>query len=186
MAQNGHRNALGLRERELRIMNRELGLVLVIDNVRSLYNVGSLFRTADSVGAEKIIITGISPYPKLPNDPRRSLEAERIHQAIAKTALGAESTVAFEYMESIAQAIKQLKDTGHAIYALEQAKGSKNIFKFDPKFPCALIVGHERDGVQNLDRVDAVLEIPQFGRKESLNVAVAAGIALYALAQKLN
>lgn len=156
-------------------------IVLVADNVRSLYNVGSLFRTADAAGAAEIVLVGISPYPMVPGDPRPHHVAKRAAEGIAKTALGAEQTVPFRYFEDLPGAIAALRNEGYKIYALEQAQQAINIFEFTPVLPAALIVGHERDGVGSLNMVDKVLYIPQFGKKESLNVAVAAGIALYRL-----
>lgn len=156
-------------------------LILVADNVRSLYNVGSLFRTADAAGVSEIILVGISPHPALPNDPRPAHVAIRAAAGIAKTALGAEKTLPWRYFENLETAITALKNEGLAVYALEQHESAVNLFEFKPQFPAALIVGHERNGVGSLDQAEAILQIPQFGQKESLNVAVAAGIALYYL-----
>jgi tRNA G18 (ribose-2'-O)-methylase SpoU len=155
-------------------------ITVVLENVRSAYNVGSIFRTSDAVNAQRVVCVGLTPYPKLvQSDPRLPHVAARAHRQIAKTALGAEVSVAFAYYPTTQEAIIKLRQGGHTIYALEQAKTSKGLFNFKPHFPCALIVGHETGGIKDLQGVDEVLEIPMRGSKESLNVAVAAGIALY-------
>lgn len=154
-------------------------LVLVVDNVRSLYNVGSLFRTADAAGAAELILVGITPHPKLTNDARPPHIAAKATASIAKTALGAEKTMPFRYFATLGEAADALRAAGYRIYALEQTTDAKNIFEFTPAFPAAIIVGHEREGVSTPSLADETLYIPQAGQKESLNVAVAAGIAMY-------
>ncbi len=156
-------------------------LVLVADNIRSAYNVGSLFRTADGAGIEKLILCGICPHPRVENDHRPPYVIERAEKALAKTALGAEKTLPFEYFADTVDAINNLKQERRTIYALEQSKASVNIFKTRLEFSAALIVGQELGGVNNevLKHCDAVLEIPMFGQKDSLNVSVAAAIALF-------
>lgn len=153
--------------------------------MRSAHNVGAIFRSADAFGVSKIILTGITPYPKTENDARLPHVSDKAQQMIAKTALGAENSVPFEYIKDPVQAIIKLKTAGYKIYALEQTEQSVGISVFKPQFPCALVVGSEVAGVSRtlLDISDEVLEIPMQGRKESLNVAVAAGIALYQLSQ---
>ena len=149
-----------------------LPLYLILHNIRSAYNVGSIFRTADAAGVAKIYLCGITPTPA------------------QKTALGAEATVPWEHVAQTWRLLEKLKKEKMHIYALEQHTASKNLFKFKPKFlpagrqvQCALILGHERKGVSKtiLKYTDAVLEIPMHGKKESLNVAVATGIAVYYL-----
>lgn len=142
-------------------------IVLLAHSVRSLWNVGSLFRTADSFAIEKIFLTGYTASP-----PRRE---------ISKTALGAEETVPWEKAEDPTQVIAKLKKQGFTIVALEQARGAKDLKKYEPPLKVCLIVGHEVLGVPKelLKLCDAVVHIPMHGSKESLNVAVAAGIALH-------
>lgn len=158
-------------------------LALLLADIRSAYNVGSIFRTADGFGVEKIICTGITPYPKLQSDERLPHVIEKADDMIAKTALGAEKTVAFEYYQDAIEAINKLAGKGYKIYALEQAETSRPLPDFKPSFPSLLILGNEVEGLpQNLlDKCDEILEIPMQGTKESLNVSVACGIALYAL-----
>lgn len=140
---------------------------VVCDNIRSLENIGSIFRTSDALGVDKIILGGISGYP--PN------------AKISKTALGAEKTVPFEHHWQVWRVVEDLKNRGFQIVALEKKKGAFLYTKFKPKFPLALIVGNEKTGVSRsvLKRVDKVIYLPMRGEKESLNVAVAFGIAGY-------
>ena len=140
---------------------------VVVDNIRSLENVGSILRTSDALGVDKVFLCGISGKPP----------AEKI----AKTALGAEKTVAWEYHKQTGRLIKKLKEQGVFIVALEQTKQSISLGKFKANFPLALIIGHEVKGVSPsaLKLSDAIVEIPMLGQKESLNVAVAFGIAAY-------
>lgn len=160
-----------------------LPLVLIADNLRSAYNVGSLFRTAEAVGAERLVLTGTSPYPTLADDSRLPYVAERAAKAIAKTALGTERIVPFERYPDGATALSFYKNKGYPLYGLERTKlvPTVSLFNFKPRLPAALIVGEETIGLSKhyLTLVDEVLEIPMFGQKESLNVAVAAGIACY-------
>lgn len=140
-------------------------LFLVLNNVRSAYNVGSMLRTADAAGVSKVYLCGYTPTPS------------------NKTALGAESTVPWEQHAQAWRLLKKLKEQQVHIVALEQYKRSKNLFGYTPRFPLAIVVGHERQGLSSaiLQYTDDILEIPMHGSKESLNVAVAAGIALYTL-----
>lgn len=146
-------------------------IFLVVHNVRSILNVGSMFRTADAAGVSKIYLSGYTPTPNSHADK------------IAKTALGAEKFVSWEHHAQTWRLLAHLKKEGVCVVALEQSPRSKNIFKFKAKFPLALVVGNEVRGLSTkiLKQCDNVLEIPMHGKKESLNVAVAAGIALYAL-----
>jgi len=140
---------------------------VIVDNVRSLENVGSVFRTSDALGVEKVFLCGISPTP--------------VHEKLAKTALGAEKTVAWEYHKQTWRLFEKLKKEGFFITALEQTNESISLEKFSPKFPLALVIGHEVKGVSPsaLKLADAIIEIPMHGAKESLNVSVAFGIAGY-------
>ena len=140
---------------------------VVCDNVRSLENVGSIFRTADALGVTKLFLCGITGTP--PNDK------------IAKTALGAEKNIPFEYHKQTWRLIEKLKKERINIVVLEQDKKSILYTKFKPKFPLALIIGHEVKGVskKNLELADHIIHLPMAGKKESLNVSVAFGIAGY-------
>ncbi len=150
-------------------------LVIVLDNIRSMHNVGSVFRTADAFRLEGLCLCGISACPP---------QAE-----IHKTALGAEDSVDWQYYKETEEAIQELKAKGYEVYALEQAENSLKLPKFtavkDKKY--ALVLGNEVHGVQQsvIDLSDACLEIPQFGTKHSLNVSVASGIAIWQMVQGL-
>ena len=143
--------------------------MLLAFNIRSLWNVGSLFRTCDAFGVEKLILAGYTATP-----PRRE---------ISKTALGAEETVPWEQHLDPTKAIAKLKKQGFTIVALEQARGAIDLKEYEPPSKVCLIVGHEVLGVPKelLKLCDAIVHIPMHGKKESLNVAVAAGIALHHL-----
>lgn len=147
---------------------------IVLDNIRSHYNVGSVFRTADAFLTRKIMLCGITARPP--------------HRDIQKTALGATESVEWSYHESTADAVKELKADGYRIIAIEQAEGSVelNDFKTEKGQKYALIFGHEVNGVDQkiLDLCDSCIEIPQFGTKHSFNIAVSAGIVLWELTKK--
>lgn len=150
-------------------------LVLVLDNVRSLNNVGSAFRTADAFRIEKIFLCGITGTPP--------------HRDIQKTALGATESVGWEYFLNTMEAVNKLKSLGYQISALEQADRSIMLNNFDPKKgqKYALVFGNEVFGVEEevLNACDVVLEIPQLGTKHSLNISVSLGIAVWDLMVKL-
>lgn len=143
--------------------------ILITDNVRSLHNIGSFFRTCDAFGMDEIYLCGVSATP-----PRKE---------ISKTALGAENRVAWKYFETTLEALVEAKAQGCQILALEIASNSVPLQKFKAQDSWALIVGHEILGVdaEVMKRCDAVLEIPLTGTKESLNVSVAAGIGVWEL-----
>jgi tRNA G18 (ribose-2'-O)-methylase SpoU len=142
---------------------------LLAHNIRSLWNVGAFFRTCDGLGVEHLYLTGYTPHP-----PRTE---------ITKTAIGAELYVPWEHARDPLPIIEQLKKDGWQIVALELTKQSINIAEFTPGDRVCLVAGHELEGVpeQILALCDAVVEIPMLGKKESLNVSVAAGIALHRL-----
>lgn len=142
---------------------------VICHNIRSRENIGSIFRTADAFGVTKIYLTGYTPTPP--------------HEKISKTALGAERWVVWEARKSIARLLKELKSKKVKIVALEQAEKSVRIDRLRPSFPLVLVLGNEVSGLSSaiLRRADAVVEIPMSGKKESLNVAVAFGIAAYHL-----
>jgi len=140
---------------------------VICDNIRSLENIGSIFRTADALGVSKIFLCGICGTP--PNDK------------IAKTALGAEKTIPFEYYKQTGRLIDKLKRDKIEVVALEQDKKSIDYRKYKPKFPVALLVGNEVKGVSKsiLAKCDRIIELPMHGKKESLNVSVSFGVAGY-------
>jgi 23S rRNA (guanosine2251-2'-O)-methyltransferase len=156
-------------------------LIILLDNVRSTANVGSILRTADAAGVKAVIATGITPYPRLPNDGRDPVVSGRHTRQIAKTALGAERSVTVEYISDPLVAIARLRAEHRIVYGLEQSPKATNLLAAALTTPAALIVGSEVDGVSQavLEACDEVLAIPQAGQKESLNVAVATGIAVY-------
>ncbi len=161
----------------------DMSLLLILDSLRSAHNVGSILRTADATGVTHMICAGTTPHPALPGDLRAGHVAARNTREIAKTALGAEKSITISYEPELRVTLEGLKSRGITILALEQAKNSINLFDFKPAGPIALILGNEVDGINALDLelADHILEIPMKGSKESLNVAVAAGIALYQL-----
>lgn len=143
-------------------------IVLVLDNVRSLHNVGSAFRTADSFLIEAIYLCGVTGVP-----PNKEIE---------KTALGATQTVSWKYFKTTQEAIRDLRSRDYFIAAVEQARDSVMLNRFQkPSKPLALIAGNEVYGVEQevIDLSDTCIEIPQFGTKHSLNVAVSIGIVLW-------
>ena len=141
--------------------------VLILPNIRSGHNVGAIFRAADGAGVDKLYLTGYTPCPP--------------HTQIDKVALGAEKWMPWEYCKQAGSLLKKLKKMGYNIVALEQTKSSRNIFHWRPKFPLALVLGNEKTGVSKslLKYCDKAVEIPMSGKKNSLNVSVAAGIAMY-------
>lgn len=146
--------------------------VVVCQNTRSLFNVGSIFRTADCFGASKIYLTGITGCP-----PRKE---------ISKVALGADEYIPWEYVRQPLRLLKRLKAEGYRIVALEQLPGkSIKLKNFKPKFPMALVLGYEVSGLPKslLSACDDVVEITLYGQKESLNVASAFAIAAYHISQ---
>ncbi len=163
-------------------MKRPIHITLVIPDVRSSENVGSIFRTSDAMGVERIFLVGYSPRP--------IDKFKRPDSKIAKTALGAEKEIPWEYFKTIAPVIKKLKKDGYIILALEQTPNSIDCRQINkllggrrsstPPIRVALIVGNEVKGISKsiLKYADHVIEIPMRGKKESLNVSVATGIAL--------
>ncbi|RIV25460.1 TrmH family RNA methyltransferase [Fibrisoma montanum] len=148
---------------------------LILDDIRSLNNVGSVFRTADAFRADKIYLCGITGVPP--------------HRDITKTALGATESVAWTYSPDVSSLTKQLQAEGWLIAAVEQAEGSVSLldFKPDSNKKYAFVLGNEVTGVSDavINTADVVLEIPQFGTKHSLNVAVSAGIVCWDFIQKV-
>lgn len=156
--------------------SEKLPVVLVLDNVRSGLNVGSVFRTADAFALEKILLCGITAQPP--------------HREILKTALGSTESVAWTYAEDTLEAVGQLKKAGYRVYAVEQTTEKIWLQEFKPvaEEKYALIFGNEVDGVDGsvLMHCDGAIEIPQFGTKHSLNIAVAVGIVCWELVSRYN
>ncbi len=157
--------------------------VLIAHNVRSCHNVGSLLRTAEGLGVNKVILSGYTPYPLTGNDRRLPHEARKLDRQIHKTALGAEAMIAWEHADDIAAVIAELRRRGYSIFALEQTPASLSLPGFEPPTRVALLVGREVEGIEPevLALCDGALEIPMNGKKESFNVAQAAAMALYHL-----
>lgn len=152
-------------------------LFIVLHDIRSAYNVGAIFRTADGAGVSKIYLSGYTPIPPKENKTRKT-QADKM---IEKTALGAEKNIAWEKCDDLEKLLKKLRSEKIKIVALEKTEGSVEIRKFKKNFPTALILGNEVEGVSKniLQKCDAIVSIPMRGKKESLNVSVAAGIAMY-------
>lgn len=166
-------------------------ITLVAHDIRSTHNVGAFFRTCDALGIDEIFFSGYTPYPSFTGDNRLPHFADKLTRQIHKTALGAESTVPFRIFDSLDHVMRELKKTDSVLVALEQYPGSISpkkcveVLKSQyTKKPVALFIGNEIHGVsdETLKKMDFVMEIPMHGLKESLNVSVAAGIALYELA----
>lgn len=156
-------------------------VILISHNIRSTFNIGSIFRTCDGLGVDKIYLTGYSPYPKHDTDTRLPYLADKITKQINKTALGAENFVAWEYNIDPIDVINSLKSDGYEIVGLEQHPKSINLNDYKPTDKVALIIGEEIDGVsaELLWLADKIVEIPMRGQKESLNVSIATAITLY-------
>ena len=165
--------------------------ILILPNIRSGHNVGAIFRTADGAGVDKLYLTGYTPCPP--------------HTQIDKVSLGAEKWLPWEYRKQAGRLLKELREMGYNIVALEQTKTSKNIFTWSrfssaenrgsaisasaeigTAFPIAMVLGNEKTGVSKslLKYCDQFVEIPMSGKKNSLNVSVAAGIAMYHISNK--
>lgn len=171
-------------------------IIVIAHNIRSTHNVGAIFRTCEGFGVQRLILSGYTPYPDLAlqptppqcayqpeetvrADPRLPHIREKITQQIHKTALGAEALVPFDYQPELD--LEQF--AGYRIVALEQASTSVNLSQYQPPSKLVLLLGEEVHGIpaDTLALVDDIIEIPMYGQKESFNVSVATGIALYAL-----
>ena len=153
----------------------KLPIVVVLDNVRSMHNIGSIFRTADGFAVQQVCLCGITAQPP--------------HREIEKTAIGATQSVEWTYYAAPLQAIEKLRIDGYTIIAVEQAENSTmlNNFKTDDNKKYALVFGNEVNGVSDevMQNVDGCIEIPQFGTKHSFNIVVSAGIVLWDLFSKM-
>jgi len=150
-----------------------LPVIFVLEHVRSLYNVGAFFRTAEAVSLEGLWLVGITARP---TDPR-----------IAKTALGAETAVPWEYWPDTAPAVEALRARGFEVAALDTVAPAVDLFEWQPQFPVCVVFGHEVEGVSagTLVRADTRVRIPMLGRKHSLNVATAGGVVAYELLRRI-
>lgn len=146
-----------------------LPVTVLLDHVRSVYNVGAFFRTADAAGVERLCLAGYTAAPP--------------HRGIAKTALGAEQTVSWERVADPVETIRGLRVRGYEIAAVETSATAVDLYEWRPCFPVCVIFGHEVDGVRPalLERCDTLVRIPMAGTKRSLNVATAGGVVIYEL-----
>ena len=156
-------------------------IIVIAHNIRSTHNVGAIFRTAEGFGVAKIILSGYTPYPRTKSDTRLPHIAEKLSSQIHKTALGAEEIVNFEYAET--PPLAELKEAGYRIVGLEQAERSVPLPNYQTPEKVVLLLGEEVHGIEEalLEQCEDIIEIPMVGKKESFNVSVAAGIALYQL-----
>lgn len=157
-------------------------IIVVAHNIRSTHNVGAIFRTCEGFGVKSLILSGYTPYPQLAEDARLPHIAEKLTSQIHKTALGAEKTLPFTYQET--PDLDNLKNKGYTIIGLEQDQRSIFLPDFHPPAKMVLLLGEEVAGIPTelRDQCDELVEIPMRGQKESFNVSVATGIALYGLA----
>lgn len=157
---------------EARYEGLHLPAAVLLDNVRSMYNVGAFFRAADGAGLEKLCLCGITAYP-----PKK---------AISKTALGAEESVRWEHDWDAVKMAEELRRSGFELAAIETGPHSVDLFDWQPRFPVCVAFGNEVDGLRPelLEMADTHVRIPMLGRKNSLNVATAGGIVLYELLRK--
>ena len=156
---------------------QRLPVIVVLDNVRSLYNTGAFFRTADGCAVEKLVLCGITPRPD---------QGARQRRAIAKTALGAELSVPWEYAPEAATAVDAAAAAGYQVVAVENSPGAIDLYEWAPSWPVCLVFGHETSGVAPdlVQRLSTHVRIPMLGEKRSLNVATAAGVVLYELLRR--
>lgn len=156
-------------------LNSFLKTVAIADNIRSMHNIGSMFRTSDALGLRKLFLCGVSPTPPRPE--------------ISKSALGSDQFVSWEYFESITECIKELKKMNYAIVGIEQTNCSIELYNFnvETNTKYALVLGNEVNGLSKeiLPLCDYFLEIPQFGQKHSFNVSVSFGIVSYTLFERI-
>ena len=145
----------------------KMPIVVVLENIRSAYNVGSVFRTADAFLLEAVYLCGYTAFPP--------------HKEIKKTALGADETVRWKHFKKTAEALEELREEGYKIYSVEQAEESRALQDFEMQGKAAVVFGNEVTGVEQstLAATDGCIEIPQLGMKHSLNVSVAAGVVLW-------
>ncbi|MEE9348629.1 MAG: RNA methyltransferase [Flavobacteriaceae bacterium] len=170
-----HNNELGRKDIKAFKKSKKTPIIVILDNIRSLNNIGSVFRTSDAFLIEKMYLCGITAKPP--------------HKDIHKTALGATESVAWEYVEDTLTLVKKLQDNNIQIVAIEQAVESVKLQDFKPtKATIAIVMGNEVKGVQQavVSQADFCVEIPQYGTKHSLNISVTTGIVLWDLFKKIN
>jgi 23S rRNA (guanosine2251-2'-O)-methyltransferase len=150
----------------------KLPVAILLDNIRSMYNVGSFFRTADAAAAEELILTGITAFPP--------------HTGIRKTALGSEDVVRWEHAQDPLPLIESLRERNYQIAAIETTPHAVDLFEWKPAFPVCIVFGHEVDGIhpEVSAHCDVHIRIPMLGSKHSLNVATAGGVVLFELLRK--
>lgn len=155
---------------------KKIGLTVVLDNIRSLNNIGSVFRTSDAFRVDEILLCGITATPP--------------HIDIHKTALGAEDSMAWRHFDETIDAVNELKEAGYTVFSIEQAENSTSLsdLSLDLNKKYAIVLGHEVHGVQQsvIDASHGCIEIPQYGTKHSLNIAVATGIVVWEFYSQLN
>lgn len=156
-------------------------IVVIAHNMRSINNVGSLLRTAEGLGVSKVYLTGYTPHPKYLGDPRLPHIALKQTKDITKTALGANETLNWEYVEDVAMVIDNLKSADYKVVGLEQSDNSTALPRFEVPDKVVLILGEEVAGIAEdiMKLCDQFIEIPMFGSKESFNVVQAAAMAMY-------
>ncbi|HEY6507246.1 MAG TPA: TrmH family RNA methyltransferase [Vicinamibacterales bacterium] len=154
-----------------------LPVIVVLDNIRSLYNTGAFFRTADACAVERLVLCGITPRPD---------QGARQRRGIAKTALGAEDSVPWEHEPQTADAVAKAVAAGYHVAVVETSPGAVDLYDWTPPWPVCLVFGHETDGVAEgvARRLDTHVRIPMLGQKGSLNVATAGGVVLYELLRR--
>jgi 23S rRNA (guanosine2251-2'-O)-methyltransferase len=160
-------------------MKREI--IIIAHDIRSTHNVGALLRTADGLGLRHVYFTGYTPYPTAKTDERLPHIAEKLSKQIHKTALGAETMVAWSHIQNVHELLQSLKSQGYTVAALEQDPEAIPLPAYNPPQKIALLLGREVEGIdaELLRLCDVKLEIPMTGRKESFNVVQAAAMALY-------
>ena len=158
-------------------MTSRLPVIVILDNVRSLYNTGAFFRTADACAIERLVLCGITPRPD---------QGRRQRHSIAKTALGAEEAVTWEHEPDTAVAVAKAAAARYHVAAVETSAHAVDFYGWDPPWPVCLVFGHETDGVERIvaGGIHTHVRIPMFGVKRSLNVATAAGVVLYELLRR--
>lgn len=159
-------------------------IVVIAHDIRSTHNVGSLLRTCEGLGVQRVYFTGYTPYPRLTEqDPRLPHMADKLTRQIHKTALDAENLLPWEHADDVTALLGQLRSDGYTLVALEQSETSTRLPDYQPPTKVAVLLGREVEGIEPelLAHCDITLEIPMFGRKESFNVVQAAAMTLYHL-----
>lgn len=156
-------------------------VILILNDIRSVHNVGSLLRTADGFGVERVFCIGITPHPSYPNDPRLPHIGRKQTEQLHKTALGAEISLEVNYRQTLLPLLAELRQTGYYIAAIEQSAESMALDQLPKDKPLAIVLGNELTGLDDysLKACDGCFELPMLGHKESFNVSVCGAIALY-------